>query len=1305
MKQKLLLLVFALISTLLNAQSVPMAFEDWKTTAGTQNFFYKNVTKTDKFGNIYVAGATLNALGNTDILLAKYNSSGVQLWIQQYAGAGNGVDFAAGLAVTDSYAYLTGAVTNNTATPETDVITMKYSAAGVLQWASTYNGSGSSLDVGKHIVVDASGNVFITGASYNASLNTDFVSIRYDASGTQQWVSTFDYLGADDASIKIAISGSNLTVSGAVTSAPSTYKFATLTLAQSSGSITATNISSAATTTSVDAVTDFTNDGSGNIIIVGSTYVAGQGKNYYVQKLNSALATVWTYTFNGASSLDDVIRGVQADASGNIYITGYSTSSTQGRNIATMKLNSSGVNQWTQTYNSPSNGNDEAADLVIDASNNIYITGYNTNLLGKTDYYTVKYNSAGTMLWDIISDGTALNDNATNIALDSLNNVIVTGQSEFSPLNFNFLTIKYVQKDIITPTDFNGETPNKNFMYFPNKGQLLSTTLTAMPDVKFHTNSTLPAYYFKDNSQFFVFSKINEADSLAGLKKDTLQRIDLTFFQCNATSKTYAMEQQQKGYLNYFLNYTTSKGIVGVFGNQRLVTLNLYPNIDLMSSSNQNGIKYYFIIKPGGDPRAIQLEYTGATSFSLNAITNDLTIKSSIGEINFDRPTVYQLSATNTTIAVTGWTPDWQLNGASNKYKFNTGTYTTSLTLIIEVDQGNSITSTTSTTDNINWSTYFGKANNDAINKVKTDASKNMFSVGETYSNLIPQAPGASVYGAILAGTMDGFISKFDPLGVLQWSTYVGGGNKDNLVDIAFQSNGDLYCVGNTNSNDIITWSKAGAENDATFHGPTTTPTNWQSDGFIFQLQQDGLTPVWLRYYGGSNLDHLRACAMDNFDNFFITGYSKSSDIPVVYSSGAYHQTNTPVGGAPNLYKGIIARFNSSSAKTWATYIGATTCSTPYSLPNDYLKDIVIAEPSDGATVPDIFVTGYSGGNNYPNVSSVGSSNLTSSSGDLDEGVISRFTNNGNIVWSTYFGGTGNDQPNALAVGDGYIYVTGNAGSTDFLSINSTLDYYQGYGGVRDAFFVIISNSNVITHSTYIGGSNSDWGWDVIYDFVGHVAYISGQTSSSNFPIPTSNPINTYNHSYNGGEDNFICALKHNNTSILWATYLGGTSNEFYGGSGGADSDYHQSICHDGNSKLYLGGVTSTSQTMANPFPLDNGAGIPYFFPSINGGTDGTITRFDLVPVTVVGLQEHQFTANNLLVYPNPSSNLLFVKLKLKSENASYKIYNTMGQVVNSGQLSSEINSINISSLTTGFYVIELTNNDIKYSAKFIKND
>ena len=163
-----MLLVIVTSSYLCTAQGVLTVFPDWSSTTGSQNFFYKNVTKTDASNNVYIAGATMNGYGNYDMLLVKYNSSGTAQWTKQYDGGGNGPDVATGLYIDGSgNVYITGFTTTTT---NVDMITIKYNSSGTQQWISQYNGSGNGYDGGADISGNANG-IFVTGSTYNSSGN------------------------------------------------------------------------------------------------------------------------------------------------------------------------------------------------------------------------------------------------------------------------------------------------------------------------------------------------------------------------------------------------------------------------------------------------------------------------------------------------------------------------------------------------------------------------------------------------------------------------------------------------------------------------------------------------------------------------------------------------------------------------------------------------------------------------------------------------------------------------------------------------------------------------------------------------------------------------------------------------------------------------------------------------------------------------------------------------------------------------------------------------------------------------------
>lgn len=1286
MKQKIFLIILSVFNLVALSQSEQKALLDWTTSTGSQNFFYKNVVKTDG-SDVYIAGATINGNGDLDVLVARYSSTGYQVWIQQYSGTGNGIDFASDMVITPNFVYITGAVTNNSVTPETDVLTLKLNkSTGAIQFAQTYSGSAGLIDGGKSIAFDnASSSVFVTGLTTNSSGNSDILTLRYNTSGSLLWNRIYAYgANKDDGGLLVRmVTSTNLSVNGVIQISNNVYKQISLNYAVSNGSLTATNISSATTTNSFEVVTGYTTDNSNNIYLSGASTSTVTGKNFFIQKLNgSSLSSIWTFTFD-ANGLDDVPHGIEIDASNNVYVSGYTTDATTGRNMTLIKLNSSGVLQWNQT--STFNGNDESADLIVDNNNNIYITGSLSDDLNGLDFYTAKYNSSGTKIWDIQTDGIHTNDKATNMALDNLNNVIVTGQTEISPGNYVYGTVKYIQKDIITPTDFNGELPSNKFMYYANKGQLIGTNDTLVPNIKFYTHHTYPSFFIKNNSSSFVFARI---DTVA-TTNDTLHRIDLTYDKSRSASKTYPLEQQRDGYLNYYLAHTDSNGVTGVFGNKRLVTPDIYPNIDLMYSSNQNGIKYYYIIKPGGNLADIEMTFTGASSFSLNGTSNELSINSSIGSLTFDRPTAYQLTTGNATVAVTGWTPDWQTNGASNKYKFNTGSYTNSLTLVVQVDKGNLATPSSTTAPNIEWATNFGGFNYEGISDIKVGTANNLYISGFNSTTPLPQVSAPVVYQINNNGLMDGFISRFDQNGKLIWTTYVGGASHDQIrgFDISNNGSGDLFCIGATKSTNIICKTK------------TTTTINYNNhaslgadnDGFIFQLNQNGLNNNWLTYYGGVGVDNFRVCKFDKLGNLFIIGGSESPNLQVIGSTPQYTNTYNDVNGAYDAY--IMKLDNNSYNPSWATYINSSSSVSGCSSDNFSAIDI--------DSQNNIFIGGSTTGSNFPIIYSSGSTTISPVANCIGDGVIMKFNNVGEALWSTCIGGDGIDVVEAIKLDGKELYVGGmSSGITTFPTVfsgsfyaNTTKTITPVSSSQNGGFFLHFDSLNYLKHSTLIGG---DDGNDQINDIVidsEHNIYIIGITSSSNLDLPsTGNPTNTWSQGNKGFDDSFIFTIKKGTTDVIWSTQLGGNFN-----------DAVSKALIDGNNRLFLCG---NSQSTFN-FPWNNGGGAPtHFQGALTGGendVDGIIIRLKLSNVNYVGLDEIKYLSGNMLLYPNPAQESVTIYLSNSDEMRKFTIFNSLGQIVTSGTLSGSSTTINVSHFSQGIYFIEIIDKKNKNIAKFIK--
>lgn len=1279
MKTKLFTGALALFSSILFSQSVPRAFEDWKTTAGTQNFFYKNVTKTDAFGNVFVAGGTMSN-GAPDILVAKYNAKGVQLWIQQFSGAVlNGIDFAAGLYVTDTHVYLTGAITNNTTTPETDCFTMKLkTTTGSVVWNTSYTGSAGNIDAGKFVIVDGAGDVYVTGTTYNSSGNADYLTLKYSgASGSQTWVNTWGYSsGLDDGAIKAVLRGTEVTVTGAVTSTTNNYKVATITMPQSTGVTSATNIAAAVTTTSVDAVVDMTTDALGNIIIIGSQYVSGQGNNFYCQKVaGGTLISAWTYTWNGTGNLDDYGKAVAVDAANNVFIAGSSMSTTLGKELTLIKLNSSGIFQTS--VQSGFAGNDEAADMIIDASNNVYLTGYrdNATYLNK-NYYTVKYSNAVSKVWEIETDGMSYDDNATNLTLDSLNNVIVTGQSSTSSTgDFRFLTTKYVQMDTKDPIDLLSQQSNKNFGYHQNRGQVRNDAGGVASSVLYYTHNQYPKIYIEKNAFNYVFTKTDTVVSVS----DTIERIKVSFSEASANAVPYGYNPKTYP-LNYFLGHT-GEPITDVKGQDRVITKNIYTNIDLHYYSNSKGFKYYFVINPGGNPSDIRMYVSGAITTSI--ISSNLFIDGKLGDITLKQPYAYMVNGAGitTTLSAVSWT------NTSGQYKITTPTYTNTQTLIYVVETVNAA-SPTGNTANMEYSTYYGKTDNDIFKDIRVATNGDRYIVGNTDGNNFPVTPGTLAYNAFTDAVLLKYSVTKDSL---VFATFYGGGGSESGNSVDINSLNEVYIAGQTfssGSNGIPTYSLGGASNQVS-NGMSIAPSGASpGDGFIARFSPFGNVLTWGRYYGGSQDDGINSIYIDNSNNIYFTGQARSNNITMVSAAQSAISTST----ATNT-DAILGKFNGSNTLVYSTYLGGGV--SAFSATKDVGRDITV----DGSG--NVIVVGSTDANNFPVSNSTGNSNTfyDASLGGAQDGFIARYSPTGAKQFASFFGGAGTygideiARVNYNAVKD-EIYFAGQSNDTTSFPYVILSGAFNLKRKATNAAFIASMTGNLTKQwSTSYGKAASNFSVTGLASDNAGIVYLTGQAKSNTLNYPASTPtLTVYKDTILNGDDGFV-TIFNPQKNLFHAHYLGGTGN-----------DYINNAYVGTNNKLYVVGNTGSVD-----YPVAyNSVNIQFIDTTFGGGigqNDGFITRFDMGSIQIISVKETSSDDYMLNVYPNPSTSGFILDMKNDElKNVQAKVYNITGQLIVEQKISQPQTQFYCESWANGVYLINVNANGKLKTFKLIKN-
>ncbi len=392
----------------------------------------------DDAGNVYVTGAS-SATATPDYLTVKYDASGAQQWVARYTGP-VGRDNAYALAVDGSgNVYVTG--TSAGSGTSTDFLTVKYNAAGVEQWVMRYDGPASSFEEGRALGLDASGNVYVTGRSRGTTTNADYATIKYNSSGVAQWVARYNGTGNGvDETFALAVDGSsNVYVTGGSIGAGNQVDYATVKYNDSGVEQWVARYN--APGNAEDKAVALAVDGAGNVYVTGES---GGVEDYATVKYNASGVEQWVARYNGPRGSYDIPAALAIDGSGNVCVTGLSLGSDQSRDYATAKYNASGVEQWSARYNGPGNSDNDAYDLVVDGSGNVYVTGATSGADRKRDYATIKYNASGVEQWLARYNGPGnSDDDALALAVDGSGNVYVTGASIGSGTGQDYATIKY----------------------------------------------------------------------------------------------------------------------------------------------------------------------------------------------------------------------------------------------------------------------------------------------------------------------------------------------------------------------------------------------------------------------------------------------------------------------------------------------------------------------------------------------------------------------------------------------------------------------------------------------------------------------------------------------------------------------------------------------------------------------------------------------------------------------------------------------------------------------------------------------
>ena len=499
----------------------------------------------------------------------------------------------------------------------------------------------------------------------------------------------------------------------------------------------------------------------------------------------------------------------------------------------------------------------------------------------------------------------------------------------------------------------------------------------------------------------------------------------------------------------------------------------LYDGIALHYDGLEETLKGTFTVAPGVDPTQIRWQYVGAESVRLDETTGDLVI----------------------TVAETGRWEDGEIDDVPQSPLSNRP-----LPLIEHAP--------------VAWQTINGQ-------RLPVSIRYDLAADGSV--------------GFVMGDYDAAYPLIIDP--TLAYSSYLGGSDFDQAHDIAIDSVGNVYVIGETSSANFPT------------QNPFQSETNGIRDVFVAKFDPNGARH-YATYLGGENIDIGYGIAVDNAGNVYLTGETGIVSInqtPFPTTPGAYQTTY------PGPVATFITKLNSDGSDlVYSTLFGGSGI-------GGMGLDLAI----DG--MGNTYVFGETRSTDLP----LQNPAQDTYGGGIHDAFIAKFNSDGSdLVYSTYLGGSG-DESSTILVGGGGIavdsagsaYVTNKTTSDDLPVTTNAFD--KTFSGTSDAFVAKLSPAgDEFVYLTYLGGSDDiglEEGLDITVDNVGQ-AYVTGYTRASDFP--TRNPL----QATNTGVDIFITKLNQTGNDLLYST--------LYGGSFGADYGYGIALDDEGN--IYVTGQASS---------------------------------------------------------------------------------------------------------------------------------
>jgi hypothetical protein len=794
--------------------------------------------------------------------------------------------------------------------------------------------------------------------------------------------------------------------------------------------------------------------------------------------------------------------------------------------------------------------------------------------------------------------------------------------------------------------------PKESYGIWPNEGQVTDLDGNAVPDISFYTSGALPRAYFRKSGLFSLVLGTGDSVSV-----DTLRRLDVACVGPHANYPDPIVWVMKDQYANFYLPQCGPNGATQVHPYRRVIYPEMYPLIDMHVYSGQLGQKLAFVVNPGGDPKDIQLQFTGQDQLDVDVYGN-LKIMLQDKWVTLPEAVAYQVEDDGT-ISWVNWTAEYEVydGQATARLNFDAFDHNKPLVFLIgppALGGGDPYYEETG----LCWSTYYGGDELDYPKHVEGDQFGNVYVVGRTESAIFtfPSNVGITYqpepeFPNLLSSRL-ATLSKFDVNNQLQWTCFIGGVAEGDLVgpipkvtnavDLAVRQDPipSIYIIGSTTSPEFYTHYEDGAYLDL-------GNFNAARKGFIAKFDAFG-NALWSTIYGENTT--IQAIDLFDDDQIVVSGISGDGlDMPPPPSSTAFSE---PYHGGTS--DGFFMVFTPSDNLYWGSYYGGSGKES-YMLVGAHSSNMVVAGETDSQDIETVqhygesYILGYQGGQDC---------------------FLAALKGVGPLEWATYLGGAGDDRvgPKGLVYSSGpTITLVGNTeGLPDLVNGSNWYDN-ELESGLDNGYIARFGQYYQPQWISYLGSGTSHFAWCL--DVSGGITTVGGYSNDQEFE-PVQRAGFYYQPAYQ--PDNFggfLTQFDAEQHRIL-NTHFGGLTE-------GLVTEHipeNVSSIRTINGSLYVVGYTEKRDMPVNTyFPLDNQTDDPWFTDLFNGAgldnhyNDGYIAA--MCYELNVGLDETNISRTGIHVIPDAAGR--FRLAGLQDGTHQLRIYDARGRLVADRQVRS----------------------------------